>query len=188
MPQPWEEFRDDIASGDAERVNPVVEEIGAWDIDERVRSFEDYFDGLTTLYGASDDGYVRQSCVRVASELSPGLAAAVNLQDEQAASPEREAVVDQTDALCGFFLEAVTDEDGRIRQSAKQGLQDVFRTYDTLDERDTIEAVRAELDEMATRYEGKRREHLEDARRTANASLDSPLTRMVQDVAEQLDK
>ena len=61
MSQPWEEFCDDIASGDAERVNPVVEEIGEWDIDERVRSFEDLFDGLTTLYGASDDGYVRQS-------------------------------------------------------------------------------------------------------------------------------
>jgi hypothetical protein len=188
MPQPWDEFRDDIASADAERVNPVVEEIGAWDIDERVRSFEDCFDGLTTLYGASDDGYVRQSCVRVASELAPGLAAAVNLQDEQAASPDRETVVDQTDALCGFFLEAMTDEDGRVRQSAKQGLQDIFRTYDTLEERDTIEAVRAELDEMASRYDGKRGEHLEEAKRTANASLDSPLTRMVQDVAARLDE
>ncbi|MFB6084927.1 MAG: hypothetical protein ABEJ94_11860 [Halorientalis sp.] len=188
MPQSWEEFRDDIASGDAARVNPVVEEIGEWDIDERVRSFEDLFDGVTTLYEASDDGYVRQSCVRVASELAPGLAAAVNLQDEQTASQDRETVVDQTDALCGFFLEAMTDEDGRVRQSAKQGLQDVFRTYDTLEERDTIEAVRAELDEMASRYDGKRGEHLEEARRTANDTLESPITRMVRDVAEQLDE
>lgn len=187
MPQSWDEFRDDIASGDAERVNRVIEDISEWNIDERVRSFEDCFDGVTTLYGASDDGYVRQSCVRVASEFSPGLAAAVNLQGEETASPDRETVVDQTDALCGFFLEAMTDEDGRVRQSAKQGLQDVFRTYEALEERDTIEAVRAELDEMATRYEGKRRDHLEAAKRTADATLDSPLTRMVRDVAEQLD-
>lgn len=187
MPQPWDEFRDDIASGDSERVDHVIEEIGEWDIDERVRSFEDCFDGVTTLYGASDDGYVRQSCVRVASEFAPGLAAAVNLQDSQTTSPDRKTVVDQTDALCGFFLEAMTDADGRVRQPTKQGLQDIFRTYDALEERDTIKAVRAELDEMATRYDAKRREHLEEAKRTANATLDSPLTRMVRDVADQLD-
>lgn len=187
MPQSWDEFRDDTASGDEERVNRVIEKIGEWDIDECVRSFEDCFDGVRTLYGASDDGYVRQLCVRVASEFSPGLAAAVSLQGEQAANPDRETVVDQTDALCGFFLEAMTDADGRVRQPTKQGLQDIFRTYDALEERDTIEAVRAELGDMATRYDAKRREHLEEAKRTANATLDSPLTRMVRDVADRLD-
>ncbi|WP_136717341.1 hypothetical protein [Halorientalis salina] len=187
MTQPWDEFREDIASGDAERANRVVDQIGEWDIDECVRSFDDCFNGVTTLYVTSDDGYVRQSCVRVASELAPGLGAAVNLEDEQASSPDRETIADQTDALCGFFLEAMTDGDGRVRQSAKRGLEDVFRTYDALDDRDTIEAIRAELDAMATHYDGKQREHLHEAKRAANTTLESGLARMVRDVAEELE-
>jgi len=41
---------------------------------------------------------------------------------------------------------------------------------------------------MATGYDRKRREHLEEAKRTATATLEPPLTRMVQGVAEQLDE
>lgn len=178
------ELVDRIESGDADRVNGVIEEMEDMDIDERAEVFEACFDGLAACYTNSGDGYVRQACVRVADALAPGMAAAVNLQDEQAEIAADADVDAQTDTLCGFFLEAMTDEDGRVRQSAQRGLQGVFRTYDALDDRETIEALVAELDEMAADYSGKRREHLLDAREDAEFTLGSGIGRMLQGFRE----
>ncbi|GAB3034132.1 hypothetical protein [Natronobiforma cellulositropha] len=36
----------------------------------------------------------------------------------------------------------------------------MFRTYDSLEDEETIEALAMELEEMATEYSDKRREHL----------------------------
>ncbi|WP_226022847.1 hypothetical protein [Halomicrobium salinisoli] len=43
------------------------------DLEERLDLFDVCFDELTELYGAADDGYVRQSLIRVAERLVPGI-------------------------------------------------------------------------------------------------------------------
>ena len=59
-------------------------------------------------------------------------------------------------------------EDGRVRNSTKRGLRDVFRTCDVLEYPMTVETAMNELNEMAREYSGKRHDHLlkakEDAR------------------------
>jgi len=67
---------------------------------------------------------------------------------------------DQTDPLCGFLLEALTDDRGRVRQAAKRGLKDVLRTHDALNDEGTLEALVIELDEMAEEASGKQAKHL----------------------------
>lgn len=188
MERSWEEFADALESSEPDRVNGVIDEVEELNIDGRAELFEKWFDDLTALYGESDDGYVRQSVVRVADRLTPGLAAAFDLQDSRTQSDVGERLIDQTDSLCGFMLEAMTDEDGRVRQSAKRGLRDVFRTYSALEETGTLEALVVELDEMADEYSGKRREHLLEAKEDAEFNLRSGFAWMLDGLQEELEE
>lgn len=100
---------------------------------------------------------------------------------------ELERVSEQTDTLCGFLLEALTDEDGRVRQSAKRGLRNVFRTYSTLENSETLEALAAELDEMADEYSGSRRKHLLEAKDDAAFHQQSGFARLAEGLRREMD-
>lgn len=177
----WSEFQTELESGDSDRVNGVVDEINEMDLNERIELFDVCFEELTEMYATADDGYVRQSVVRVAEQLAPGLPTVFALDDEDRSVGVGETDVrDQTDALCGFLLKALTDDDGRVRQSAKRGLKDVFRTYDALDDEETIEALARELDEMASQASGKQEKHLREARDDARFSLQSGIARLLE--------
>ncbi len=171
MEQRWDGFAADIRSGDSEQVTETIDEIEELDLEERVRLFETCFDELSSIYAQSDDGYVRQSTVRVAERLTPGIALVFAVaESDRSIEADVDTVRQQTDEIGGFLLEALTDEDGRVRQSAKRGLKDVFRTYDSLEDEETIEAFAVELDEMATEYSDKRRKHLLEAKEDAEFS------------------
>ena len=185
MTSQWEEFAPEIRSGDADRINTVVDELNEMGVTERAEVFEDCFAGVTDLYDSHEDGYVRQSCVRVVEQLAPKLPAAVNLQSPEVESPPAETVHDQTDAVCGFLLEALTDEDGRVRQSAKRALQDCIRTYDALEETETIEGLLEELETMAADASGKQEQHLHEAREDAEFFLQSGIGRLIQGFQEE---
>ena len=149
MHQRWSDFAPELESGDSDRVNDVIDDISDMDLDERLDLFNGCFDELTQLYGVADDGYVRQSVVRAANQLIPGLPIVTALDnDDRSIGTDETELRDQTDALCGFLLVALTDDDGRVRQAAKRGLKDVFRTYVALDDEATLEALVIELDEM----------------------------------------
>ena len=78
----WNEFADAIESGDSDRVNEVIDAIKEMDLDERFQLFEVCFNELTDLYAESNDGYVRQSTVRVAEQLTPGIALIFAVADD----------------------------------------------------------------------------------------------------------
>ena len=180
MTTQWEEYESELRSGDADRVNAVVDEIREMNIVERTEAFEGCFAGATDLYRSHEDGYVRQSCVRVVQQFAPRLPAAVTLQSSDFASPPAETVHDQTDAVCGFLLEAITDEDGRVRQSAKRALKDCIRAYDALEETATIEGLIEELETMATGASGKQAQHLREAKEDAEFFMQSGLGRIIE--------
>jgi len=113
MTSQWEEYEPELRSGDADRINAVVDEIRAMSIVERTETFERCFAGTTDLYESHEDGYIRQSCVRVVQQFAPRLPAAASLQSSDVETPPAETVRNQTDAVCGFLLEALTDDDGR---------------------------------------------------------------------------
>ncbi|MFC4986856.1 hypothetical protein [Saliphagus infecundisoli] len=181
MDDRWNNFEDALESGESDRVNEVIDGIKEMDLDERSRLFEVCFDDLTDLYAESDDGYIRQSTVRVAERLVPGIALVFAVaDDDRSLTLDVEGVRQQTDDATGFFLEAMTDEDGRVRNSAKRGLKDAFRTYDSLEDEETIEALAVEFKEMATEYSDKRREHLLDAKADAEFFLQSGFGRLLE--------
>ena len=176
----WETYEPEIRSGDADRINSIVDEIKEMGVMERAELFDDCFEGVADLYEGHEDGYVRQSCVRVVEQLAPKLPAAVNLQSPDVESPPAETIHDQTDAVCGFLLEALTDEYGRVRQSAKRALKDCVRTYDALDETATIEGLIEELEMMAADASGKQEKHLWEAKQDAQFFMQSGIGRMIE--------
>ena len=186
MNEHWTEFATALESGDPDRVNAVVDDIKDMDLGERIDLFEVCFDELTEMYAAADDGYVRQSIVRAAERLIPGIPTVMALDnDDRSIGADEADVRDQTDALCGFLLEAITDDDGRVRQSAKRALKDVFRTYDSLDDEKTVEALAQELERMADEHSGKQRKHLLEANEDAEFALQSPLGRIIDEFHEE---
>ena len=186
MNEQWTEFATALESGDPDRVNAVVDDIKDMDLGERIDLFDICFDELTEMYAAADDGYVRQSIVRAAERLVPGIPTVMALDtDDRSIGADEADVRDQTDALCGFLLEAITDDDGRVRQSAKRALEDVFRTYDSLDDEKTVEALAQELERMADEHSGKQRKHLLEANEDAEFALQSPLGRIVDEFHEE---
>jgi len=186
MNEQWTEFATVLESGESDQVNEVIDDIKDMDLGERIELFNVCFDELTEMYVAAADGYVRQSIVRVAERLVPGIPTVMALDNEDRSIGTDEADVrDQTDALCGFLLEAITDDDGRVRQSAKRALKDTFRTYDSLDDEETVEALAHELERMADEYSGKQRKHLLEAKEDAEFALQSPLGRIVDQFHEE---
>jgi len=185
MTSQWAEYESELRSGDADRINAVINEIKNKDVIDRSQLFEDCFGGVTELYNSHEDGYVRQSCVRVVEQLAPKLPAAVNLQSPDVKSPPADTVQEQTDAVCGFLLEALTDDDGRVRQSAQRALKDCVRTYDALDETATIEGLIEELETMAANASGKQEKHLRQAKDDAAFFMQSGIGRMIEGFEKQ---
>lgn len=180
MNEQWTEFATALKSSEPDQVNEVIDDIKEMGLEERIELFNVCFDELTEIYAATDDGYVRQSVVRVAERLVPGIPTAIALDNDDRSIGATEADIrDQTDALCGFLLEAITDDDGRVRQSAKRALKDVFRTYDSLEDEETVEALAQELERMADKHSGKKRKHLFETKEDAEFALQSPLGRIV---------
>jgi len=183
----WTTYEPELASGEADRVNSVIDEIEAMDLAERVDRFDDLVPGATDLYSDSDDGYVRQACVRFVDALAPTMAAAVNAQKKLPGDDPESTVRAQTDETCGFFLDALTDDDGRVRQSAERGLVDACRTYETLEDSDTVKAVGAELAELADSHDGKTRESLLDAKEAIESTGVSMVGQLLRDAAAEFD-
>lgn len=181
MEEQWAEFAAALESGESERVNDVISDIKGMSLEKRIDLFETCFEELTALYFAADPGYVRQSVVRVAEQLVPGIPTVMALEtDDRSIGATETGVRDQTDALCGFLLESLTDDDGRVRQSAIRGIKDVCHTYDSLEDQATIEAIAAELERLAVEHEGKQRKHLLEAKEKADFALKSPIGRIVE--------
>jgi hypothetical protein len=85
-------------------LNATIEDIKAMDIGDRIELFNVCFDELTELNTAAADGYVRQSVLRVADELVPGIVAPAALENEdRSIGADAADIRDQTDLLCGFL-------------------------------------------------------------------------------------
>jgi hypothetical protein len=184
----WAEIADAIRSSDPDQVNDGLDRIKEMDADERAQLFDVGFDELTTIYMNSDDGYVRQSSVRVTKPLIPGTAAAFLINDEDRPDETAERLQKRIDAICGFLLDTIHDEDGRVRQSTKRSLKDIYRSYDALEDDDTIAALVAELDDHTKQSSGKQRDHLLDTKEDAEFFLQSDGARLMQGLQRLADR
>ena len=189
MDERLDETLNAVRSGDADRVNDAIDRVKDMDPDERARLLEVGFEEFVETYGDSGDGYVRQSVVRVAEASLSGLEITFMVDEEGRvggdAVEEPEALLD---ASAGFLLEAVQDDDGRVRLAAQRALKDVFRSYDALDDDETLAALETELEELADEYEGSRRDHLREASDDAAFFRQSSGERLLGALQEMADR
>lgn len=192
MDQRCEEYTDALKSSDPDRVNPVIDELQDMEVDERAQVFDSCFDDFSAIYADSSDGYIRQSVVRATEQLVPRLEVVAWIDDddleEWLGDTSVEELRNQTDTLCGFLLEAVQDEDGRVRNVAKRGLRDVFRCYDGVDDTETIKALITELDDIADQYTDKREKHVLEAKEDAVFFLQSTGARILEGFQKMMDR
>lgn len=189
MDDQWTTITDALRSGDSDRVNDAIDRIGELDREERLRLFDERFDDLTDLYAESEDGYGRQSVVRAVDEfmtlLSATASMADRIDDDVASSADLER---RLDTATGFLIEALQDEDGRVRQSAVRAIKDAYRGYDGLGDTETIEALIAELEALADEYDDDREKHLLESKEDAAFFLQPPGTRLVQGIRRLKDR
>lgn len=183
MDEQWPEIAEAVRSSDSDQVNHAIDRIKEMDRDQRLQLFDIGFDELASIYEESDDGYVRQSVVRVVDQLTPGLAAAVLLVDEGNANDAAvEDIKKRLDTASGFLLEGIQDDDGRVRQSAKRALKDMYRGYGALEDTETVAALATELGNLAEKYEDKRRDHLLESKEDAEFFLRPAGNRMIESI------
>lgn len=179
-----------IRSGESDQVNPILDEIGDLNPDDRLLLFEECFEKCLDLY-EERTGYQRQSVVRVvdAFKLPIGLAAFVTSDGAQfAADVTRHELREGTEQLEAFFLEALQDEDGRVRQAAKRGLDHVCTGYDMIGEDAPIRSVITELDGLAEDHSGATERHIEEARDQAEFYLQAGLDRLLSGLQKEIER
>lgn len=188
MSQQWTEIRDAIRSSDPTKINDVIDRLKEMDRDQQLHLFDIGFADLILIYEESDDGYVRQSVVRVAYQIIPGLAVVFILVDEDGSTQEtKESIKKRLDTAAGFLLATLQDDDGRVRQSAKRALRDVYRGYEALEDTETIATLASELDALAQEYEDTRHDHLLESKADAEFFLRPAGTRMIESIHQLAD-
>jgi len=181
----WTEVADAVQSSDPDHVNDVIDRLDNRECDRRLRLFDIGFEDLTSIYAESEDGYVRQSVVRVTEKMILGMASGFVRADAEGSTDEtREDVTKRLDTATGFLIEALQDDDGRVRQSAERALKGVYRGYAILEDTETVAALASELDALAAEYEGKRRKHLRESKADAEFLLGPAGNQMVEDIRQ----
>ena len=175
-----DELLSELASGDSEAVNDMLDRLSGLDIEARAEHFEVLFSKSIDLYDRSDDGYVRQSVVRAVQKLMPGIVAAYNAVDNRVQTELTvDGVRERLETGCDFLIHAIQDEDGRVRRSAQRALKDGFRAYDTLEDNDRLSSMRDELSGLVTEVDSERKPHIEEAIADAEYFLRSDEPRFI---------
>ena len=160
-------FRTALASGDADEVNGVIEEVEAMDAGERTALFDDAFEMCLDLYD-DGDGYQRQSIVRFVRELLSRqqlFAIFKNKPDENlSAHVTLDEMEDQINRLEAFYLAALDDDDGRVRLAAIKGLKHLSVAYQMGGDDARVDELLGALTDLLADTSGKKREHVQRAR------------------------
>ena len=181
-----------ISSGDPNHVNPLIDEIGDLTPDDRLLLFDECFEQCLSLYDNEEsDGYQRQSAVRVvdAFKLPLGLTAFVMSDGAQfAADVTCHDLREGTERVEAFFLEALQDRDGRVRQAAQRGLDTVCTGYNMIGEEDLLRSVIAELNGLANEHSGTTEEHIQEAHDQAAVHVESRMDHLLSGLQNEIER
>jgi len=161
-----EGFIEAIGSGDSDRVNAAIDALEDAEPADRPAFAEACFERSVACY-RDGDGYQRQSVVRFLDELyscavmKPALG---RIGDP--ASPGgglNDEIVDWR-PFREFYLDAIRDDDGRVRRAVRKAIKNVCVSADMIDDDGVLEPLRSDLEEIAAEEtEEAKRKHIEEA-------------------------
>jgi hypothetical protein len=174
-------FVEALGSGDADRVNAAIDEANDMDAEEQLRIFEECFDACTALY-RDEDGYQRQSIVRFLHELHPRMELrSVGTSEGEDPFPGDLTRKDERASrsrLRDFLVEAIQDDDGRVRLAAERAIKELCLVYDLSGQEDELHSLKSRLESLASDHSGKKREHIERAIDDAESRMLPPGDRL----------
>lgn len=135
-----------VASGDTDRVNRVIDAIEDREPACRAALFDQCVDHLVDVYREADDGYTRQSVVRTLDALYS--VAAVEEGNRRDFDPDGE----RSTRFVEFLLEALCDDDGRVRQSAVGAIGPLCIGCVLRDDEAILEAFAERLDALNAEF------------------------------------
>lgn len=174
-----EAFADALSSGDTERVNRAIDEIESAELEERAALFDECFEMCRDLYEA-DDGYQRQSVIRFAAGLYPRLAyrtVGADLTDE--ALPDEwtlDEIATHRDRLRDLYVDALRDDDGRVRRAAAKAIKELALTAEMLGADDELRSMMDELEALAEACEDSKQKHVEQAYKNVAFHAEKPFS------------
>ena len=160
-------FRTALASGDPDKVNGVIDELEEVNVEKRTEIFNDAFEMGLNLYD-DGDGYRQQSVARFVRELLSRQHLFAIFKDKPDEDLPAHFTLDEMkshiDQLEAFYLAAMDDDDGRVRQAAIKGLKHLSVAYQMGGDDDRLDDLLETLDGLLAETTGKKREHVERAR------------------------
>lgn len=161
-----ESFAETLASGDSDRVNEAIDEIEAVDKDDRVERYQALFEACYPVY-ESDDGYVRQSVVRFLRDAYPMLELPIAASEaDHIDGYTLDDLGENRTRLVEFLLEALEDDDGRVRRAAVDGFDTLGVAIDMAEMDAEKRALVDALDDLASDLPEEKCKHVEEARQS----------------------
>ena len=159
-------FAEALWSGEAEQVNRAIDEIDEMELEEQAVLFDEGFEACRDVY-ADGDGYQRQSAIRFAAALYPRLAlrsvGGEFSDDALPADHTTEETASHRERLGALYLEALTDDDGRVRRAAAKSIQILALTASIIDAQEELQTLLDELETLRTTHTGTKRKHIQQA-------------------------
>lgn len=186
-----EAFADALSSGNTERVNRAIDEIEDIELKERAALFDECFEMCRKLYEA-EDGYQRQSVIRFAAGLYPRLAYRTigsDLTDE--ALPGEwtlDEIATHRERLRDLYLDALRDDDGRVRRAAAKAIKELALTAEMLDADDELRSIVDDLEALAEECEASKRKHVEEAYENVAFHAEKPFSLLPNGLRDVLEK
>lgn len=167
MDQTPEAFTVALSSSDTDRVNRAIDEVEDMDLEERAALFDECFERCRELY-ESDDGYQRQSVIRFAAAFYPRLAfrtVGADLSDEALPGAwTLDEIAAHRHRLRELYLDALVDDDGRVRRAAAKALKELAVTAELIGADDELQAMVAELETLAEDHDDEAtQKHIDQA-------------------------
>ena len=123
------EFKAAVTSGDSDRVNAAIEVVKDAEMAECAYLFVNCIEEFSNCYYA-DDGYQRLSVIRFLHQLYTA-----------------HLPVAYRDIFWELLLDAIVDEDGRVRSAAEQAMEKVIFFTDYREQ--SVDPLRADLEKIA---------------------------------------
>lgn len=159
-----------IESGETTAVNELIDDLEGLDVDDQLATLEAAHETLLDCMEC-EDGYSRQAVVRVVSTLDPGTGrmAVETAPDQFETVPDEQRFDEAIERAETVFVGALADEDGRVRNAAVRGLNSLSTGCRLSGDRETLERVLADLDELSISEECE--DHVREARETVRGQL-----------------
>jgi hypothetical protein len=172
-------FSETLWSGDTEQVNRALDEVHEMELEEQAELFDEGFEICRELY-AEGDGYQRQSAIRFAAELYPRLAfRTVGTEFTDDALPG-DHTTDETashrERLRDLYLDALTDDDGRVRRAAAKAIKNLALTAEIIDAEDELNSLVEELESLKASHTDPERKHIQQAYENVTFHTNKPFS------------